>query len=351
MGTDSLLRRSETARFCRWASGSASSTIFAESGSARREYASEVSTALRRLARPTFWRREALQRAQGAPSVLAVLDVGLGEKQADFRIGRIAPDHLVDQARGVRVRPGLAIQQRFLIETGEQQPLHVFRLAGANADAAGVPVNDLAAVLGGLVDGGQPTGPPHGDHQGQPLRHGVEDVARGERVGIGRVVDDLDIGCGGRAPLCRAADEEGEELHPHQHREQDRRPLAPFLVLLDGGTHPRHVLDRLVRLLAGFHRHPGGSRPDHEENEREQPQHPQAGDVSEPVDRHPDEEGCDDEVHDLRVERADLGHREGVRGPLCVGNVAPRGAGRVAGKERTGKVLPQPIHQGPRSSR
>ena len=45
-----------------------------------------------------------------------------------------------------------AFGQRLVVVAGQQQPLHIFRVAGSNADAAGIAVHQLAAVLSGFVD-------------------------------------------------------------------------------------------------------------------------------------------------------------------------------------------------------
>ena len=165
----------------------------------------------------------------GSARILAVEHDRFGLCQLDLDIVWKARRRLVHQPAGFLQTPGLAVGEGLLIEPGQEQVAHVFRIPAARPNATGVAIDDFAAVLPGLVQRKQSDDTDHGRRDQRVSHH--RRLPQGNR-------DQFD----------------------EEHREEDvPRPLAPLLVVGDDRAKPRHRLDRAVGRVAG---HRGQDRGD-----------------------------------------------------------------------------------------
>ena len=161
---------------------------------------------------------------------------------------------------------------RLVIQARQQEPLHVLRITGPDAHASRIAVDELAAMLGGLVDG---------EHRDQS-----HDRRRSVNV----------------AHLRRSAKSQREDFERSKGQGHVACALTPFLVLHDRRPRTGHTLHGPMCGRAGLHGHHGGAGRQDEQRRRRRPGKHRPPHQRHQSERHADDYEDDGEVHDLRME-------------------------------------------------
>jgi len=162
----------------------------------------------------------------------------------------------------------------------DKETMHIGWIPGADPDAAGVTVDELASVVRCLIQDTE------ADHS-----H--------DRAGDG---------CPPRKPVLHRRETQNGQFQHGDGDENVARTHAPFLVLDNSRSCTRHPLDRSVRLIPGDYGHHSGQRARHDERRRGR-----AGEREPACERHQSKQHAgnqqrDDEVDNLRVESGNRWH-------------------------------------------